>query len=78
VVSLRGTVPDQARLDIALKAAAAVKGVQQVIDLLRIASELLKRTTSPPRPATAARSIGRRSGTSRVQATGSSSSTWCQ
>ena len=37
VVSLRGTVPDQARLDIALKTAAAVKGVQQVIDLLRIA-----------------------------------------
>ena len=36
VVSLRGTVPDQARYDIALKTAASVKGVKQVIDLLRI------------------------------------------
>lgn len=36
VVSLRGTVPDQARLDIALKTAAGVKGVKQVVDLLRI------------------------------------------
>jgi osmotically-inducible protein OsmY len=37
VVSLRGTVPDQARLDIALKTAAGVKGVKQVVDLLRVA-----------------------------------------
>lgn len=36
VVSLRGTVPDQARYDTALKTATAVKGVKQVIDLLRI------------------------------------------
>ena len=36
VVSLRGTVPDQARYDIALKTAESVKGVKQVIDLLRI------------------------------------------
>lgn len=37
VVSLRGTVPDQARVDIALKSAMSVKGVKQVIDLLRVA-----------------------------------------
>jgi osmotically-inducible protein OsmY len=37
VVSLRGTVPDQARYDIALKTATGVGGVKQVIDLLRIA-----------------------------------------
>jgi osmotically-inducible protein OsmY len=36
VVSLRGTVPDQARVDIALKSAMSVKGVKQVIDLLRV------------------------------------------
>ena len=36
VVSLRGTVPDQARHDIALKTAESVKGVKQVVDLLRI------------------------------------------
>jgi osmotically-inducible protein OsmY len=36
VVSLRGTVPDQARLEIALKTAAGVKGVKQVVDLLRV------------------------------------------
>jgi osmotically-inducible protein OsmY len=36
VVSLRGTVPDQARLDTAIKTATAVGGVKQVIDLLRI------------------------------------------
>ena len=36
VVALRGTVPDQARYDVALKTAASVKGVKQVIDLLRI------------------------------------------
>jgi len=36
VVSLRGTVPDQARYDIALKTAESVKGVKQVVDLLRI------------------------------------------
>ena len=36
VLSLRGTVPDQARYDIALKTAESVKGVKQVIDLLRI------------------------------------------
>jgi osmotically-inducible protein OsmY len=36
VVSLRGTVPDQARYDTALKTATAVKGVKQVVDLLRI------------------------------------------
>jgi osmotically-inducible protein OsmY len=37
VVSLRGTVPDQARLDTALKTAKGVGGVKQVIDLLRVA-----------------------------------------
>jgi osmotically-inducible protein OsmY len=37
VVSLRGTVPDQARYDIALKTAKSVNGVKQVIDLLRVA-----------------------------------------
>ena len=37
VVALRGTVPDQARYDVALKTVAAVKGVKQVVDLLRVA-----------------------------------------
>jgi len=36
VVSLRGTVPDQARYDIALTTAKGVGGVKQVIDLLRV------------------------------------------
>lgn len=35
VVSLRGTVPDQARHDLALAAATKVKGVKKVVDLLR-------------------------------------------
>jgi osmotically-inducible protein OsmY len=34
--SVRGTLPDQARKDLALKAAASVEGVKNVIDLLRI------------------------------------------
>ncbi len=36
VVSVRGTVPDAARRDYALAAAAKVKGVKKVIDLLRL------------------------------------------
>lgn len=36
VVSLRGVAPEEARKEIALKTAAAVKGVKKVIDLLRI------------------------------------------
>jgi osmotically-inducible protein OsmY len=36
VVSLRGPVPDQARLDLALKAARQVKGVRKVVDLLKL------------------------------------------
>ncbi len=35
-VSLRGTAPEAARRDIALRTAAAVKGVTKVIDLLRL------------------------------------------
>ncbi len=34
--TVRGTVPDQARKDIALKAAAGVEGVKKVVDLLRV------------------------------------------
>jgi osmotically-inducible protein OsmY len=34
--SVRGTLPDQARKDLALKAAASVEGVKTVVDLLRI------------------------------------------
>ena len=34
--TVRGTVPDQARKDLALKTAAGVEGVKRVIDLLRI------------------------------------------
>lgn len=37
VVSLRGTVPDQARHDYAMAAATKTKGVKKVIDLLRVA-----------------------------------------
>ena len=36
-VSLRGVAPEKARRDIALETAARVKGVKQVIDLLRVA-----------------------------------------
>jgi osmotically-inducible protein OsmY len=36
VVSLRGPVPDQARLDLALKAARQVTGVRKVVDLLKV------------------------------------------
>ena len=35
VVCLRGTVPDESRRDVALRAAAGVPGVERVIDLLR-------------------------------------------
>jgi osmotically-inducible protein OsmY len=35
VVSLRGTVPDEPRREVALKTAASVPGVERVIDLLR-------------------------------------------
>jgi osmotically-inducible protein OsmY len=35
VVSLRGTVPDEPRREVALKTAASVPGVEKVIDLLR-------------------------------------------
>ena len=34
--SVRGTLPDQSRKDLALKAAAGVPGVKHVVDLLRI------------------------------------------
>ena len=34
--TLRGTVPDKTRKDLALKAAASVPGITKVIDLLRI------------------------------------------
>jgi osmotically-inducible protein OsmY len=34
--TVRGTVPDQARKDIALKTAAGVEGVKKVVDLLRV------------------------------------------
>jgi osmotically-inducible protein OsmY len=34
--TVRGTVPDQARKDIALKTTAGVEGVKKVVDLLRI------------------------------------------
>ena len=34
--TVRGTVPDQARKDIALKAAGGVEGVKKVVDLLRV------------------------------------------
>ena len=34
--SVRGTLPDQARKDLALKSAASVEGVKNVIDLLRV------------------------------------------
>jgi osmotically-inducible protein OsmY len=34
--SVRGTLPDQARKDLALKAAAGVEGVKTVVDLLRV------------------------------------------
>ena len=34
--SVRGTVPDQARKDLALKTAGGVEGVKRVIDLLRV------------------------------------------
>jgi osmotically-inducible protein OsmY len=33
---VRGTIPDQARKDLALKAAAGVEGVKNVVDLLRV------------------------------------------
>jgi len=36
VVSLRGPVPDQARLDLAVKAAGKVEGVRKVVDLLAV------------------------------------------
>ena len=35
MVSIRGTVPDQARHDLAVAAATKVKGVKKVVDLLR-------------------------------------------
>lgn len=34
--SVRGTLPDQARKDLALKAAASVEGVKNVVDLVKI------------------------------------------
>jgi osmotically-inducible protein OsmY len=34
--SVRGTLPDQARKDLALKAATGVEGVKNVVDLLRV------------------------------------------
>lgn len=34
--TVRGTVPDEARKDIALKTAAGVEGVKKVVDLLRV------------------------------------------
>ena len=34
--SVRGTLPDQARKDLALKSAAGVEGVKKVVDLVRI------------------------------------------
>lgn len=34
--SVRGSVPDQARKDLALKTAAGVEGVKKVVDLLRV------------------------------------------
>jgi osmotically-inducible protein OsmY len=37
VVSLRGTVPDRQRREIAVKAAKNTKGVRKVVDLLKIA-----------------------------------------
>lgn len=36
VVSLRGTLPDEARKKIALDAAAKTKGVQRVVDLIKV------------------------------------------
>jgi osmotically-inducible protein OsmY len=36
VVSIRGTVPDQARLKLAREATSHVKGVKKVVDLLRV------------------------------------------
>ena len=36
VCSISGTVPDQARLDLAVKAAASVEGVKKVVALLKI------------------------------------------
>ena len=36
--SIRGSVPDQARKDLALKTAASVEGVKKVVDLLKIKS----------------------------------------
>ena len=37
IVSVRGTVPDKARHEIAMAAAQKVKGVEKVIDLIRVA-----------------------------------------
>jgi osmotically-inducible protein OsmY len=36
ICSVRGTLPDQARKDLALKSASGVEGVKKVVDLLRI------------------------------------------
>jgi osmotically-inducible protein OsmY len=36
VCTVRGTVPDQARKDIALKAASSIEGVKKIVDLLRV------------------------------------------
>ena len=34
--SMRGTLPDQTRKDLAMKAAAGVEGVKNIVDLVRI------------------------------------------